>query len=252
MAKQICGGHPAKQIYNKQIYSVTSRLFAVHHTGTGEITEGLDGLGCDFCSGRGLCGGFHRGSSLNGGGGLCGRSGSGLAGSEGFGGASLLGGARCLAGGLASSEFLDGGLVGGFLGDLVSGSLNLFSGFAFDLVVAYSKSGVDLDVVSVGLLLDLASQDLSELPVAVSDELGGSLAEQFLFDDFLGRVGVDDLADFASSPGITDIDSHAHAVRRSVGDGPLQGLGGSECLGGGHQESGKGEGANNLHLGIVN
>jgi len=113
MATQICGGHPAKQIYNKKIYSVTSRLFAVHHTGTGEITEGLDGLGCDLSSsggsgGRGLCVRFHRGRSINGGG-------------EGFGGASLLGGARCLAGGLASSKFLNGGLVGGFLGDLVSG-----------------------------------------------------------------------------------------------------------------------------------
>jgi len=63
---------------------------------------------------------------------------------KGFGGASLLGGAQCLAGGLASSEFLDGGLVGGFLGNLASGSLNLFSGFAFDLVVVYSKSGVDV------------------------------------------------------------------------------------------------------------
>mmetsp|Transcript_12806 Transcript_12806/g.36162 ORF Transcript_12806/g.36162 Transcript_12806/m.36162 type:complete len:476 (-) Transcript_12806:235-1662(-) len=178
---------------------VTSRfgqgLLAVHHTGTGEVTKGLDGLGCDSSSGGGRSLGsrsfrsWFRGSCL-------GRSStSGFARSEGCDSSGLVSVAALLARSLVGSEFFGGGLEGSFLGGLVGGSSNGFLGFAFLLGICFSEGRVDLDLVSCSLLSDLAGQDLSKLPVGLLDKLGGGITQQLLFDYFFGRVSVDDLAD---------------------------------------------------------
>mmetsp|Transcript_30763 Transcript_30763/g.65972 ORF Transcript_30763/g.65972 Transcript_30763/m.65972 type:complete len:437 (+) Transcript_30763:221-1531(+) len=145
-------------------------LFTVHHTGTGKITEGLDGFGGDLASGGG--GGSFLGRSCLGngfGGGLRRSGGSGFAGGGGLGGTGLVGGTGFLAGGLGGGEFRDGGLVGGGLGGLVGGSGNGFFGFAFDLVVLASEVGINGEVISLGLCLDLSDHGLSELPLALLD-----------------------------------------------------------------------------------
>ena len=84
--------------------------------------------------------------------------------------------------------------------------------------------------------------------MALLDLFRGVLAEQFGLDLFLGRVGIKDGAEVASSLSVTNVGVHGHAVGDSVLDGSLEGLSGSEGLGRGSHKGGKGEGANDLHL----
>ena len=111
-----------------------------------------------------------------------------------------------------------------------------------------SEGRIPWKVVSLGLSLDLADHGGSKLPVAVLDLFRSEIAQQFGFDNLLGRVGIEDFADAGSSLSVTNIDLHGNAVGRSVLDGSVERLGRSEGLGGGGHKGGKGEGTNDLHL----